>query len=87
MAATSASLACSKLEALGFNDDTCTTARDAGERLPLPEETIPDRTEGEESEEFLVDFEGLDDRSNPVNWSRSYKWSVVVLLSAVNLIA
>lgn len=35
----------------------------------------------------LVDFDGPLDPLNPINWSRGYKWSIVILLSAVTLIA
>ena len=35
----------------------------------------------------VVEFEGPNDAANPVNWSRHRKWAIVILLSAVNLIA
>ena len=44
-------------------------------------------TEGTEREQFVVDFDGSDDPSNPLNWSNHYKWALVILLSTVNIIA
>ena len=48
--------------------------------------TIDDE-EIREKDPFLVDFDGPDDPANPLNWSRGYKWAIVILLSSVNLIA
>ena len=39
------------------------------------------------NDQHLVDFEGSEDRSNPINWSKGYKWGIVCLLSTVNIIA
>lgn len=50
-------------------------------------EITPTKIEGDETESLLVDFDGPDDLSNPINWSKRYKWFIVVLLSLVNLIA
>ena len=51
---------------------------------PLVPSTID---EEEEKDLYLVDFDGLDDPTNPLNWSRTYKWAIVILLSSVNLVA
>ena len=34
-----------------------------------------------------IDFGGLDDKSNPLNWSLKYKWTIVTILSLVNTVA
>lgn len=34
----------------------------------------------------LVDFDGPDDPANPVNWSTSYKWTAVFLVSVMTLV-
>ena len=53
---------------------------------PLVPPLIDD--EGKDDEDpYLVDFDGPDDQTNPLNWSRSYKWAIVILLSSVNLVA
>jgi hypothetical protein len=36
--------------------------------------------------EDIIDFDGPDDRQNPQNWSSTYKWSIVVLISVLSLI-
>ncbi len=57
----------------------------AGQYLPTkaPEEALP---EGRPVQQ-LIDFEGPNDASNPVNWSKGYKWAMVILLSTTNIIA
>ena len=47
------------------------------------EDTI--KTE-KEQDTNLVDFDGPDDPMNPLNWSLTYKWGVVWLLSIMTLI-
>ena len=49
--------------------------------------SIIDDEQIRENDPFLVDFDGPDDPANPLNWSRRYKWAIVILLSSVNLIA
>ena len=44
-------------------------------------------TQMEEKSQVIVDFEGDDDPANPINWSRKYKWTVIFLMSIINLIA
>ncbi|KAH8725906.1 major facilitator superfamily domain-containing protein [Phaeosphaeriaceae sp. PMI808] len=36
--------------------------------------------------ESVVDFEGIDDPTDPLNWSPAYKWSLVTLISLLSLI-
>lgn len=36
--------------------------------------------------EGTVDFDGPDDAANPVNWSSSYKWSIVGVISIMSLV-
>lgn len=36
--------------------------------------------------EGAVDFDGPDDAANPVNWSSSYKWSIVGVISIMSLV-
>lgn len=38
------------------------------------------------STDNIIDFEGPDDPSNPMNWSALYKWSMVILISILSLI-
>lgn len=40
----------------------------------------------DESESNLVDFDGPQDPINPLNWSATYKWSVVILISVMSLV-
>lgn len=40
----------------------------------------------ENSGEDAVDFEGPGDPANPLNWSATYKWSIVVLISMMSLV-
>ena len=53
----------------------------------FPEEAVGNGVAREESEEFLIDFEGPTEPSNPTSWCRTYQRSIVEPLSAVNLIA
>lgn len=57
----------------------------AGRYLPAkaPEEAFPEDRHIQQ----LIDFEGTNDATNPVNWSKGYKWSMVILLSTTNIIA
>ena len=58
------------------------------ERASLSRDNVtPTKDQSSEYNHRLVDFEGSDDRSNPVNWSKRYKWAIVILLSTVNIIA
>lgn len=34
----------------------------------------------------VVDFDGIDDPTDPLNWSSAYKWSLVTLISFLSLI-
>ena len=34
----------------------------------------------------MVDFNGSDDTADPLNWSPSYKWFLVILISLMSLI-
>ncbi|KAG9202755.1 hypothetical protein G6514_004008 [Epicoccum nigrum] len=34
----------------------------------------------------LIDFDGPEDQANPLNWSKSYKWCMVVLISLLSLV-
>lgn len=36
--------------------------------------------------EELVDFDGPDDKLNPINWSPSYKWTIVASMSVMTLL-
>ena len=36
--------------------------------------------------ENIVNFDGPDDPSNPVNWSSLYKWTTVMLISVMSLV-
>lgn len=38
------------------------------------------------SVEELVDFEGPEDKSNPINWSLAYKWTIVGAMSVMTMI-
>ncbi|KAI4125969.1 MAG: hypothetical protein LQ338_003995 [Usnochroma carphineum] len=61
---------------------------DSGQGGYLSEaKVVPIETQRDETDQLLVDFDGPEDRSNPVNWSTGRKWAIVILLSAVNVIA
>jgi hypothetical protein len=45
------------------------------------------RKEAQGKAEELVDFEGPEDKSNPINWSAAYKWTVVGAMSVMTMIA
>lgn len=34
----------------------------------------------------VVDFDGEDDPEEPLNWSKFYKWSMVILISFLSLV-
>lgn len=69
------------------NHDDGVAVEDA-EKGSWSQKTVPSPgDEGNEPGQYLVDFDGPDDPSNPINWSRGYKWAMVILLSAVTLIA
>ena len=53
-----------------------------GSKAPLS--TVTSQDQG--SDTFLIDFDGDLDPSNPVNWSASYKWSLIVLISLMTMI-
>lgn len=38
------------------------------------------------SVDSVVDFDGVDDPTDPFNWSPTYKWSLVTLISLLSLI-
>jgi len=48
---------------------------------------LPTKAPEDRPMQHLIDFEGTNDASNPVNWSKGYKWAMVVLLSTINIIA
>ncbi|TGO38811.1 hypothetical protein BHYA_0067g00420 [Botrytis hyacinthi] len=33
----------------------------------------------------IVDFDGPDDPTNPINWTPRYKWTMVAIISLMNL--
>ena len=37
--------------------------------------------------EYDVDFDGPEDKANPMNWPLWYKWVLIIVLSAMNTIA
>lgn len=39
-----------------------------------------------QSDTSLVDFDGPEDPTNPLNWSQVYKWSIVGLISVMSLV-
>ena len=47
---------------------------------------VPNISEWTEKEQFVVDFNGSDDSSSPLNWSNRRKWARVILMSKVNII-
>lgn len=34
----------------------------------------------------IVDFDGEDDPEDPLNWSKFYKWSIIILISFLSLV-
>ena len=55
--------------------------------LPFTVQVPPIKAPEDAPSQQAVDFESPQDPSNPVNWSKSYKWAIVALLSTVNIIA
>ena len=47
---------------------------------PGQDHTLEDRAE------YVVDFDGADDPANPLNWSKVYKWSILVLISVMSFV-
>lgn len=41
---------------------------------------------GNQGDTNIVNFDGLDDPENPLNWSPIYKWSIVGLISVLSLV-
>ena len=39
----------------------------------------------ENKDDNLIDFDGSNDPSNPLNWSWQYKWMIVMLISLMTL--
>ena len=39
------------------------------------------------SNENAVDFEGPNDTQNPLAWSTAFKWGMIILISAITLVA
>lgn len=56
------------------------------ESIAKVESTIRDPPFAECPCESAVDFDGPDDATNPVNWSSSYKWSIVGVISIMSLV-
>lgn len=56
------------------------------ESLPKEESNIRGPPLAEHPCEGTVDFDGPDDAANPVNWSSSYKWSIVGVISIMSLV-
>ena len=48
--------------------------------------TKPESTDSSDADPYLVSFDGPDDQSNPVNWSKGRKWCIVGLTSAMTLV-
>lgn len=57
------------------------------EKLQEPATPIlrPEHGSSRDTSEEVVDFDGDNDPSDPFNWSRMYKWTLVVLISAISL--
>lgn len=47
---------------------------------------VPVEIEVDGANQLLIDFDGPEDPSNPVNWSKGRKWAIVILLSALNVV-
>lgn len=54
--------------------------------MPSQESTGGRTTRVDEETENVVNFEGPEDPSNPVNWSNAYKWTIVGLISVMSLV-
>ena len=58
----------------------------AAEKGPNAENCSVPCTAAEQHDENLIDFEGADDPTDPLNWSSPYKWGVTVLISLMTLV-
>lgn len=56
------------------------------ESIAKVESTIRGPPLAERPSEGTVDFDGPGDAANPVNWSSSYKWSIVGVISIMSLV-
>lgn len=56
------------------------------ESIARVESGIRDPPLAESPGESGVDFDGPDDAANPVNWSSSFKWSIVGVISIMSLV-
>ena len=54
-------------------------------RASCGDDVFDEREDGEGSGN-IVDFDGPDDPLNPINWSRTYKWTLVVLISFMSCV-
>ena len=52
------------------------------DRMPNKSPTMMQKTDTD----LIVDFDGPDDPVNPVNWKTSYKWTAIILMSAITLV-
>ena len=43
----------------------------------------PEKTASDEEKTDLVDWDGPDDHSNPMNWTSLHKWIIISLVSAI----
>lgn len=62
--------------------ETADAMEKAARPSTLSEKTASDREESGQG--ILVDFDGEGDLSNPQNWSPKLKWSLIVLVSALD---
>lgn len=53
----------------------------------IPAEHLQARFDIEQqNDRNIVSFTGPNDPLNPINWSRRYEWSIIGLISAMNLL-
>lgn len=51
-----------------------------------PENVALETRLGNQDNANIVNFDGLGDPENPLSWSPTYKWSIVVLISVMSLV-
>lgn len=69
------------------NLDKCINAALSVQQLSRAADQLALENSRGKGSDWAVDFDNETDLENPLNWSKRRKWGIVVLMSAVTLIA
>lgn len=53
--------------------------------VPIDEKQPVAEPQNDGGDGQIIDFDGPDDPSDPLNWSPMYKWSIVIIISLLSL--